>query len=69
MTELNIGHRFDPWSRKTPHAAEQLSPCTQQLNLSSRAHEPQLLKLVQLESVFYNVRSYHNEKLTQCNKE
>ena len=22
------GHRFDPWSRKIPHAAEQLSPCT-----------------------------------------
>ena len=21
------GHRFDPWSRKIPHAAEQLSPC------------------------------------------
>ena len=22
------GHRFDPWSRKIPHAMEQLSPCT-----------------------------------------
>ena len=21
------GHRFEPWSRKIPHAAEQLSPC------------------------------------------
>ena len=21
------GHRFDPWSRKIPHATEQLSPC------------------------------------------
>ena len=21
-------HRFDAWSGKTPHAAEQLSPCT-----------------------------------------
>ena len=21
-------HRFDPWSRRNPHAAEQLSPCT-----------------------------------------
>ena len=28
VTELNIGHRFDPWSRKTPHAAEQPSLCT-----------------------------------------
>ena len=22
------GHRFNPWSRKIPHATEQLSPCT-----------------------------------------
>ena len=22
------GHRFDPWSRKIPHAEEQLNPCT-----------------------------------------
>ena len=22
------GHRFEPWSRKIPHAAEQLSLCT-----------------------------------------
>ena len=22
------GHRFNPWSRKIPHAVEQLSPCT-----------------------------------------
>ena len=21
------GHRFEPWSRKIPYAAEQLSPC------------------------------------------
>ena len=21
------GHRFNPWSRKIPHAAEQISPC------------------------------------------
>ena len=24
----NAGDRFEPWSRKIPHAAEQLSPCT-----------------------------------------
>ena len=25
---LNVGgHLFDPWSGKTPHAAEPLSPC------------------------------------------
>ena len=22
------GHEFEPWSRKIPYAAEQLSPCT-----------------------------------------
>ena len=22
------GHRFDPWSRKIPHAEDQLNPCT-----------------------------------------
>ena len=32
-TELNVGHRFDPWSRKIPHAAEQPSLCTQLLRL------------------------------------
>ena len=24
----NLPARFEPWSRKIPHAAEQLSPCT-----------------------------------------
>ena len=24
----NAGDRFEPWSRKIPHAVEQLSPCT-----------------------------------------
>ena len=33
------GHGFEPWSRKIPHAAEQLSPCT-----TTRAHKPQLLR-------------------------
>ena len=31
---------FEPWFRKIPHAAEQLSPCG---TLRSRAGEPQLL--------------------------
>ena len=39
------GHRFNPWSGKIPHAAEQLSPCTTTTSLTSRAHEPQLLSL------------------------
>ena len=36
--------KFDPWSRKIPHAAEQLSPWKPQLlNLCSRAWELQVL--------------------------
>ncbi|XP_057398263.1 EF-hand calcium-binding domain-containing protein 11-like isoform X20 [Balaenoptera acutorostrata] len=27
ILEVFRGHRFEPWSRKIPHAAEQLSPC------------------------------------------
>ena len=38
------GHRFKPWSGKTPRDAEQLSPCAQLLSLRSRAHKPQVLR-------------------------
>ena len=61
------GHRFDPWSRKVPHAMGQLSPCvtiTESICLQSmlcnkkRAHTPQLessFHLLQLEkSPCYN---------------
>ena len=37
------GIRFEPWSRKIPHAVEQLSLCTTTTGLRSTAHEPQLL--------------------------
>ena len=37
------GHGFEPWSRKIPHAVEQLTPAPQILSLCSRAREPQLL--------------------------
>ena len=33
------GHRFEPWSRKIPHATEQLSPCA----TTTEPDEPQLL--------------------------
>ena len=37
--------RFSPWSRRIPHAVEQLSPCvTTILSLCSRAHELKLLR-------------------------
>ena len=50
------GHRFDPWSRKIPHATEQLSPCTK-------------TKPVCLEPVLCNNRSHCNEKPVHCNEE
>ena len=38
------GHRFDPWSGKIPHAAEQLSPCaTTTEPVCSRPHMLKLL--------------------------
>ena len=37
------GHRFDPWSGKIPHAAEQLSLCpTTTEHMCSKVQEPQL---------------------------
>ena len=63
------GHGFNPWSRKIPHAAEQLSQCTtttERVLQSPRATntEPmcQLLKPTHLEPVLHNKRSHHNEK-------
>ena len=42
-------HRFDPWSRKIPHAAEHLNLCVTAIEPESRAIEPQLLStLLQL---------------------
>ena len=37
-------HGSNPWSRKSPHALGQPSPCPQLLSLRSRPHELQLLK-------------------------
>ena len=42
-------HRFDPWSRKMPHAVGQLSRAPQLLSLQSRAQKPQLLSSLALE--------------------
>ena len=50
------GHGFNPWSRKIPHAVEQLSPCT--------ATKPTLL-----EPVLSSKRSHHNKKPVHCSKE
>ena len=37
------GHRFEPWSGKIPHAAEQLSLCATTTEPAYRACEPRLL--------------------------
>ena len=56
------GHRFEPWSRKIPHAVEQLSHTPQLLSLRSRARKPQLRKPVSLQPMLCNKRSHSNEK-------
>ena len=50
-----LGTQFDPWSRKIPHAVEQLSPCT--TTTEAQALEP----------VLQSKRSHHNEKPIHCN--
>ena len=63
-------HRFDPWSRKSPHVSEQLSPCASTIELvlwSLGAITTELTclsywKLCTLELVLCSKRSHHNEK-------
>ena len=49
------GHRFDSWSRKSPHTTGRLSPCI-------TITEPECL-----EPVFPNKRIHHNEKPAHLN--
>ena len=39
-------HKFDPWSRKTPHAAEQLSPCATKREAGAQHITPRELPLL-----------------------
>ena len=55
-------HGFHPWSRKIPHASEQLNLCATNLSLSSRAQELQLLMREHSESVLCNKKSHRHEK-------
>ena len=55
-------HGFNPWSGKTPHAAEQLRPCATILSLCSRTQELQLPKPNCLRPVLCNKRSHCNNK-------
>ena len=64
-------HRFDPWSRKIPNAAEQLSHGPQLLSLYSRAWEPQLLSpsttTTEACMPVLHKRSQDNERPAHCN--
>ena len=51
------GHGFEPWSRKIPHATEQLSLC-------ATTTEPTCL-----EPELRNKKSHRNEKPVHCNEE
>ena len=55
-------HRFNPWSRKMPHAAEQLP---QLLSLCSRAWELQLLKPAHLRAGVPQEKALQREAHTQ----
>ena len=51
------------WSRKIPHAAEQLSPCATTIEpvaLVSGSHS--YWSLCSLEPMLHNERNHHNEK-------
>ena len=51
-----MGHRFDPWSRRIPHAAEQQTLCAATI-------EP-----VYPRAYGHNKTSQHDEKLMHHNK-
>ena len=56
---------FDPWSRKIPHAMEQLSPgttTTEPMRHNYWARMLQLPKFMRLEPMLHNKRSHRNEK-------
>ena len=56
-------HRFDPWSRRIPHAGRQpLLRTTTVEPVCSGARELELLKPRHLEPVLCNKRSPHDEK-------
>ena len=66
--------QVDSWSRKIPHATEQLSLCTTTRSPCPRAREPQLLipaaaGPAALEPVLRNKTSDRNEKPGHSNKE
>jgi len=61
----NAGDSFNPWSRKIPHAIEQISPCTTTTEPMCRNYRSRRA----LETMLHNKRSHHSEKPTHCNEE
>ena len=55
------GHRFDPWPRKIPHAAERLSQCATSTEPALGAHESQLLKAVHPDPALRNNRRHRKK--------
>lgn len=60
--------RFDPWSRNTPHASEQLSPCARLLRPRSRASRCNRGR-PSTQGLSPAVRSYREEKPLNRSKE
>ena len=61
------GHRFDPWSRKIPHATEQCA--SQLLSPRSRPFSHNYWSLWVLELLLHNKRKNCNEKPLLCKEE
>ena len=59
------GHGFDPWSRKIPHAAEQLSLCATTTEPACHNYR----SAHALEPVLCNKRSHRSEKPVHRNEE
>ena len=60
-----MGHGFNPWSGKIPHAVGQLSSCA----TITEPPGPQLLKPERLKPVLHNKKSHLTEKPAYHNKE
>ena len=63
------GHRFEPWSGKIPHAAEQLSPCATTTEPALYSLRATTAEPARLEPTLCNKRSHCHEKPAHYNEE
>ena len=63
------GHGFDPWSRKIPHATEQLSLCTTTTEPALKIPRATTIEPTHLGPVLCNKRSHLSEKPVHHNEE